>query len=50
MIYPFLNLNSAAVEIWEWISNFILQFTLYWTCGYLSLPGFKLIDVSKMGI
>ena len=27
IIYPFLNFNSAAVEVWEWISNFIPNFT-----------------------
>ena len=21
--YPFLNVNGATVEVWEWISNFI---------------------------
>ena len=24
--YPFLNLNGAAVEVWEWIGNFIPHF------------------------
>ena len=23
IIYPFPNFNGAAVEVWEWISNFI---------------------------
>ena len=26
--YPFLNLNSCIVEVWEWISNFIPRFIL----------------------
>ena len=26
--YPFPNFNGAAVEVWEWISNFILHFLL----------------------
>ena len=25
--YPFLNLNGEAIEVWEWISNFILYFS-----------------------
>ena len=25
--YPFLNLSGCTVEVYEWISNFILQFT-----------------------
>ena len=25
--YPFPNFNGAAVDVWEWISNFIPQFT-----------------------
>ena len=25
--YPFPNFNSATVEVWEWISNFIPHFT-----------------------
>ena len=27
IIYPFLNFICAIVEVWEWISNFIPQFT-----------------------
>ena len=27
--YPFPNFNGAAVEVWEWISNFISHFTEY---------------------
>ena len=26
-IYPFLNFNCAAIEVWECISNFSLHFT-----------------------
>ena len=26
--YPFLNYNSAAMEVQEWISNFILHFKM----------------------
>ena len=26
--YPFQNLNSATVEVWEWISNFIPHFIM----------------------
>ena len=29
IMYPFPNPNSAPVEVWEWISNFIPQFTGY---------------------
>ena len=45
--YPFPNFNSTAVEVWEWISNFIP--TLYWACDYLSVLGFQLIYVSVRG-
>ena len=46
--YPFPNVNGAAVEVWEWISNF--HSTLYWTYDYLSILEFKSIHViSKMG-
>ena len=27
--YPFPNFNDTAVEVWEWISNFILHFTVH---------------------
>ena len=27
--YPFPNFNGAAVEVWEWLSNFIPHFTRY---------------------
>ena len=27
--YQFQNFNDAAIEVWEWISNFIPQFTRY---------------------
>ena len=27
--YPFSNFSGAAVEVWEWINNFILHFTQY---------------------
>ena len=27
IIYLFPNFNGAIVEVWEWISNFIAQFT-----------------------
>ena len=26
LAYPFPNLNGAAIEIWEWISNFTAHF------------------------
>ena len=35
----------AAVEAWEWISNFIP----HWVCNYLFMLGIKLIIVSKRG-
>ena len=25
--FPFPNINDCTVEVWEWISNFIPQFT-----------------------
>ena len=34
-----LNFNSAAVEVWEWISNLIPYVTVHmitYTCWYLS--------------
>ena len=43
--YPFSNFNSATVEVWEWISNFIPHFT-----GHMiaySCWDKKLIQVSK---
>ena len=27
--YPFPNFNGETVEVWEWISSFIQQFTWY---------------------
>ena len=27
MIYPLSNVNGAAVEVWDWIGNFIPNFT-----------------------
>ena len=27
--YPFSNFNGGAVEVWDWISNFIQHFTGY---------------------
>ena len=26
--YPFPNFNGCTVEVWDWISNFIMQFTM----------------------
>ena len=26
--YPFPNVNNETVEVWEWISDFILQFIM----------------------
>ena len=26
--YPFSNFNGAAVEVWEWINNFIPYFKM----------------------
>ena len=26
--YPFPNFNGCTIEVWEWISNFIPQFTM----------------------
>ena len=28
IIYPFPNFNGAAVEVWEWMSNFVSHFML----------------------
>ena len=27
IIYPFPNFNGFTIEVWEWISNFILNLT-----------------------
>ena len=43
MLIPFPNFNGAAVEVWEWISNFIPHFTWHvrtypcwdWNCTML---------------
>ena len=40
LTYPFPNFNGAAIEIWEWINNFILHFTghvITNLCWHLSL-------------
>ena len=29
IIYTFLNFKGCAVDVWEWISNFIPDFTEY---------------------
>ena len=45
--YPFPNFNGTAVEIWEWIGDFILHFiigVITYLCRVL-----KLIHVSKRG-
>ena len=47
-IYPFANFNSAAVEVWEWMSNFIPHFA-----GHMfTYPDWdlELIGVSKTGL
>ena len=44
--YLFPNFNGAAIEVWEWISNFHPAF--HRTCAYLSMLGLKLSHVSKM--
>ena len=43
--YPFPNFNGCTVEVYEWISNFILHF--YSACDYLSVLGLNLNRVSK---
>ena len=38
--YPFPNVNDATVEVWEWISNFILHFimdVITYPCMYTGL-------------
>ena len=45
--YPFPNFNGCTAEVWEWISKFHL--ILYNGCNYLSVMGFKLNHISKMG-
>ena len=41
--YPSSNCNGAAVEVWEWVSDFI---TLYWACDYLSMLWHKFTYVN----
>ena len=43
--YPFLYFNDATVEVYEWISNFIPDFT--GACDFLSMLGLKLNHISK---
>ena len=45
IIYPFLNLNYATVEIWEWISNFIPPFIM----DVISYPCWDQKHVSERG-
>ena len=45
--YPFPNFNSAVIEVWEWISNFIIYFIVH----VITYPCWdKLIHVSKRGL
>ena len=40
IIYPFPNFNSATLEVWEWVEQFIPQFTehvIIYPCWDLSL-------------
>ena len=39
---PFPNFNGAAIEVWEWISDYILHFS-----GQ-GITGIKLIHVNKI--
>ena len=39
--YPSPNVNSAAVEVWEWL---VISAHIY-RCNYLSILGFKLNHV-----
>ena len=41
--YPSPNCNGAAVEVWEWVSDFI---TFYWACDYLSMLWHRFIYVN----
>ena len=45
--YPFSNFNGCTVEVWEWKSNFVLDF--YNGCNYFSVLGLNLNHVSKRG-
>ena len=46
--YPFSNFNSAAIQVWKWISDFIPHFTehmmlrlnLSWSMFVKDVPGF----------
>ena len=41
--HTFANFNGAAVDVCEWISNFIAQSA----CDYLSILGLKITRVRK---
>ena len=45
--YPFPNFNSATIEIWEWMSNFILHFM---ACDYLSMLSNGWVKVCSISI
>ena len=45
--YPFLNFNGTTVEVYEWISNFVLHIRM--GAITLSMLGLKLNHVSKRG-
>ena len=34
IIYPFPNFNGCTVEVWEWASNLISQFIIYFFTIY----------------
>ena len=46
MTFSSPNVNSFAVEVWEWIRNFT---HIENGCDYLSMVGLKLNHVSKKG-
>ena len=44
--HTFPNFNGCAIDVWEWISNFIPHFTVH----VITYPCCELIHVSKRGL
>ena len=45
--YPFLNLNAATVEVYEWISNFIPHITGHVITGNITEKSLYIIKKYK---
>ena len=49
IIYPFPNFNSATVDVWEWISNFLPPFFSL-TCNYLFMSSYPHAGISQTDV